>query len=114
MVGGQQGFDWADESREQPAAPNLPRAAALAGGLSELARQRIYLGTSSWKYPGWRGQVYDPARYQYRGKFAAKRFEQTCLSEYATVFPTVCGDFAFYQFPSAATWERTFEQLPRG
>ena len=30
----------------------------------------------------------------------ARLFEQECLREYAETFPTVCGDFAFYQFPS--------------
>ena len=35
-----------------------------------------------------------------RGRFSKKLFEETCLSEYAQVFPAVCGDFAFYQFPS--------------
>ena len=31
--------------------------------------------------------------------FRRKRFEAECLREYAETFPTVCGDFAFYQFP---------------
>ena len=47
-----------------------------------------------------------------RGKFSKKRFEDNCLSEYATVFPAVCGDFAFYQFPSDAMWSRLFTQTP--
>jgi uncharacterized protein YecE (DUF72 family) len=72
----------------------------------------VYVGTSSWKYPGWLGQVYSPARYEARGRFSERKFNQECLAEYASVFPTVCGDFAFYQFPSAATWERIFRQLP--
>jgi hypothetical protein len=24
-----------------------------------LAAQRVYIGTSSWKYPGWCGMIYD-------------------------------------------------------
>ena len=28
-------------------------------------------------------------------------------------FPTVCGDFAFYQFPTEDYWERLFGQTPR-
>jgi hypothetical protein len=28
----------------------------------ELARGGIYIGTSSWKYPGWCGQLYDEQR----------------------------------------------------
>jgi hypothetical protein len=38
--------------------------------------------------------------YLKRGKFSRKKFDETCLADYAETFPTVCGDFAFYQFPS--------------
>jgi uncharacterized protein YecE (DUF72 family) len=106
-------FGWTDEPpapTAEPAAP--PRAAHLQRRLRELARHDIFVGTSSWKYPGWLGQVYTPARYQSRGRLAQKKFEQECLTEYASVFPTVCGDFAFYQFPTAELWERTFAQVP--
>ena len=41
------------------------------------------------KYAGWRGMLYDEARYAYRGKFAESRFEKNCLTEYAEVFKTV-------------------------
>ena len=64
MAGEQQGFGWVDKPTDSSAEHKPPRAAALAGRLGELAEQRIYLGTSSWKYPGWCGQIYDPARYQ--------------------------------------------------
>jgi len=50
----------------------------------------------------------------FRGKLSRRRFEQTCLAEYATIFPTVGGDFSFYQFPSAETWRGLFSQLPDG
>jgi uncharacterized protein YecE (DUF72 family) len=49
-----------------------------------------------------------------RGRFSERKFNDQCLSEYAHVFPTVCGDFAFYQFPSKETWERIFAQVPAG
>src|SRR5438046_682408 len=65
-----------------------------------LASQGVYIGTSSWKYDGWFGQLYSPARYEYRGKVAKTRFERNCLSEYAEVFKTVCVDAAYYSFPS--------------
>lgn len=80
--------------------------------LSELARRGIFIGTSSWKYEGWLGQMYTPERYQTRGRFSRKRFEAECLREYAETFPTVCGDFAFYQFPSPAFWEKLFAAAP--
>jgi uncharacterized protein YecE (DUF72 family) len=80
--------------------------------LNELARRRIYLGCSSWKYAGWIDQIYSRSRYQTRGRFSKKLFEETCLSEYSTVFPTVCGDFSFYQFPPEAFWAKLFRQTP--
>jgi uncharacterized protein YecE (DUF72 family) len=64
-----------------------------------LAARGVFLGTSSWKYEGWFGQLYTPARYEYRGKVAKTRFERDCLAEYAAVFKTVCVDAAYYDFP---------------
>ena len=49
-----------------------------------------------------------------KGRFSKKLFEASCLREYAETFPTVCGDFAFYQFPTAEFWERLFTQTPAG
>ena len=80
--------------------------------LSALAQRHIFIGGSSWKYEGWLGQIYSRSRYQVRGRFSKKLFEDTCLSEYASVFPTVCGDFAFYQFPTDAFWAKLFRQTP--
>jgi uncharacterized protein YecE (DUF72 family) len=74
----------------------------------------VYIGGSSWKYEGWLDQIYSRSRYQVRGRFSKKLFEDTCLSEYATIFPAVCGDFAFYQFPSDALWSKLFRQTPAG
>jgi hypothetical protein len=37
---------------------------------ASLVAQGIYVGTSSWKYPGWCGMLYDRTRYEYRGEFA--------------------------------------------
>ena len=92
----------------------LPGIAPLARRLGDLARRGVFIGTSSWKYPGWLGKVYDPARYATRGKIAKTRFDRGCLEEYARVFPAVGGDFSFYRFPSDAQWERLFEQVPEG
>jgi uncharacterized protein YecE (DUF72 family) len=86
--------------------------AGLARRLSRLAEQGIFVGTSSWKYAGWRGQLYDEARYVYRGKFSESRFERLCLSEYAEVFKTVCVDAAYYQFPSTASVNEWMDQVP--
>ncbi len=84
----------------------------LAARLRDLAAANIFVGTSSWKYPGWIGQVYTRERYLSRGCFSPKLFEATCLREYAETFPAVCGDFSFYQFPSPEYWRRLFGSAP--
>lgn len=87
---------------------------ALARRLRALADERILIGTSSWKYEGWLGQIYDRERYITRGKFSKSRFEAECLGEYGEIFPTVCGDFAFYQFPPPVFWQKLFTTAPPG
>ena len=63
----------------------------LKRAVAALAERGVFIGTSSWKYPGWRGQLYDKSRYVWRGRFAESRFERLCLAEYAGVFKTVNG-----------------------
>jgi uncharacterized protein YecE (DUF72 family) len=84
----------------------------LGQKLAALASRNILVGTSSWKYEGWLGQIYSPERYTTRGKFSQKRFQAECLGEYAANFPIVCGDFSFYQFPSEEYWRRLFSSAP--
>ena len=91
--------------------PSFDRA-ALAGRLRSLANANIWIGTSSWKYPGWLDQIYTRDRYLTRGKFSKSRFESECLAEYAETFPIVCGDFSFYQFPSPEYWRKLFASAP--
>lgn len=79
---------------------------------AELAARGVFIGTSSRKYEGWRGQLYDDARYDYRGKFAPTRFERVCLAEYVEVFKTGCVDAAFYTFPRRENLEGLADQLP--
>lgn len=88
--------------------------AALSKDLRTLSQQEIWIGTSSWKYPGWLDQIYTRERYHSRGKFSQKRFEAECLAEYAETFPIVCGDFSFYQFPSPEYWKKLFASAPPG
>ena len=80
--------------------------------LSRLAERGVLLGTSSWKYPGWRGQLYSHDRYVWRGRFSETRFDRQCLAEYAEVFKTVCVDAAYYKFPDRAYLERLVSQVP--
>jgi len=67
----------------------------LAPRATDLAAEGVYIGTSSWKYPGWLDQIYDSQCYEYRGKFALTLFNLECLWEYAEVFKTVCVDAAY-------------------
>lgn len=79
----------------------------LGSRLRALAEAGVYIGTSSWKYSGWLGDVYTRDRYIYRGRFSKARFERLCLSEYAQTFRTVCVDAAYYTFPN----ERSLREL---
>ena len=86
----------------------------LRPALEGLAKMGIFLGTSSWKYPGWIGQLYEPDRYLYRNRIAKSRFEKQCLSEYAEVFSSVCLDSSFYRFPDQQYLQGITEQVPAG
>jgi uncharacterized protein YecE (DUF72 family) len=77
-----------------------------------LAARGVRIGTSSWKYPGWRGQFYDESRYLTRGRFSEARFERDCLAEYAEVFKTVCVDAAYYTFPRPDYLSKLAAQVP--
>ena len=41
--------------------------------IATLAQKNVFLGTSSWKYPGWRGLVYQ------QDYASEKEFKQKCL-----------------------------------
>jgi uncharacterized protein YecE (DUF72 family) len=85
---------------------------AIRARAAELAAKGVFIGTSSWKYEGWLGQLYTPARYEYRGKVAKTRFQRDCLSEYAEVFKTVCVDAAYYDFPRREYLQAMAGQVP--
>lgn len=80
--------------------------------LAELAAKSVYIGTSSWKYEGWFGQLYTPERYEFRGKVARTRFQRHCLGEYAEVLKTVCVDAAYYDFPRREYLQGLADQVP--
>jgi len=76
--------------------------------LRRWASKRIYFGSSSWKYPGWSGIVYNR-------RYPSKRvFDQECIAEYSEVFPTVCADFALYDFPDPKKMERIYDSTTDG
>lgn len=88
--------------------------AHLREPLSELRNSDVFIGTSSWKYPGWCGQVYTESSYVTRNKFSEAKFERECLTEFADVFPTVCVDAGYYTFPSVKYLEGLASQVPEG
>ena len=72
--------------------------------LKRWASRGIYFGSSSWKYPGWTGMVYTRS-------YPSKRvFDRECLAEYSEIFPTVCADFALYDFPDAEKMQVIHDQ----
>ena len=97
------------------AAPERPeRWHRLRAGVARLADQGVLIGTSSWKYPGWLGWLYERDRYLTRGRFSEARFERECLAEYATVFPTVSVDAGYYAFPTRDGARALATQVPDG
>lgn len=72
----------------------------------------VRLGTSSWAYEGWKGQVYKQA-------YSKNRFAKDCLKEYAAyehggmrLFRTVGVDHSFYRPPTASQWNDYAGQIP--
>jgi uncharacterized protein YecE (DUF72 family) len=94
----------------------------MAFSLADLARAtrtlatdaNFYLGTSSWKYEGWIGQIYDEQRYLRRGRFSQKRFDTECLGEYAETFLSVCVDAGYYRFPTERYLTGLAANVPEG
>jgi len=84
----------------------------LAARLRALAARGVYLGTSSWKYPGWFGIIYERDRYVWRGRFSEARFERNCLSEFAQTFPAVSVDASYYQFFKSEALAELTDQVP--
>ncbi len=95
-----------------PAAFRSERWQRLRAAVQKLAAAGVYVGTSSWKYPGWLGWLYIPERYHTRGKFSEAKFDRECLAEYAEVFKTVCFDGGYYAFPTEASMDRVYAQVP--
>lgn len=74
--------------------------------LADLLSHGIYIGTSSWKYPGWKGRVY-------RKDYPSERaFAENSLEEYAEHYPAVGVDHTYYAWPNPTTFRKYVEQTP--
>lgn len=89
-----------------------PLRSKLREGTGRLAKEGVFLGTSSWKYEGWIDLLYTRSRYTWKGRFSQKRFNDDCLAEYAETFPSVSVDASFYQFPSEKQLTSWADKVP--
>jgi uncharacterized protein YecE (DUF72 family) len=103
-----------DELPLFPAPARAERWERLRTAVTRLATQGVFIGTSSWKYPGWLGWLYERERYLTRGRFSEARFDRECLREYAEVFPTVSVDAGYYTFPTPEGLAKLRALVPAG
>jgi uncharacterized protein YecE (DUF72 family) len=90
--------------------PPAVGAAAVSSAMVTLARylpRQIYLGTSSWTFPGWQGLVYDRAA-------SASVLARHGLAAYAQhpLLRTVCVDRTFYAPLPAADYATYASAVP--
>ena len=75
--------------------------------LAERLSPRVWLGTSSWSYPGWQGSVWE-------GRHGESNLARNGLSAYARhpLLRAVSIDRGFYQSLTASQYERYAQQVP--
>ncbi len=74
--------------------------------LFRLAAQGVFVGTSSWKYRGWEGMIY-------QGGYASEaQFQRVSLREYTSYFPTVGVDFTYFAWPLKEMMAYLLESTP--
>ncbi|MCB1234844.1 MAG: DUF72 domain-containing protein [Verrucomicrobiae bacterium] len=87
----------------------------IAPLLARLAEDHnVFLGTSSWRFRGWCGTLYDEDRYLWGTHFSRRRFNDRCLEEYAAVFRTVEVDSTYYALPKIDRLLAMADQAPEG
>lgn len=93
-----------------PAATLPPQHRALADRLHRRWQGRLHLGTSSWHFPGWAGQVWAEAC----RRWPASRLSQAGLTAYGQhpLLRTVSLDRAFYRPLSIDEYRRLADQVP--
>lgn len=103
----------APAKRRAPDGPVQPaevggEVAALAAALRRRFGDRLYLGTSSWSFPGWAGLVWAP------GAFSESGLSRHGLAAYGRhpLLRTVSLDRTFYRAVDAGTYARLARQVP--
>ncbi len=102
MIGFQDSFFF--ESNTPP--PLLEKYPFFRKRIQALHHCGIYLGTSSWKFPGWKDLVYN------RHYASELQFQKNCLEEYTELFTSVGVDFTFYNWPQPNTIESLLPMVP--
>lgn len=74
--------------------------------IAGLRKRQIYIGTSSWKYEGWKGSVYQ------RPYRSDKQFNEECLEEFAEHYSAVGVDHTFYAWPTQKGFAKYLAQTP--
>lgn len=98
----QEAFDFLARPRTGP----VPKPPFDPRNLFHLAARGVYLGTSSWKYRGWEGMIY-------QGGYASEaQFQRASLREYTSYFPCVGVDFTYYAWPVADMMAYLVESTP--
>ncbi len=75
--------------------------------VTKLLKKRLYIGTSSWKYLGWKKIVY---KNPYTSE---KQFNDQCLMEYAQNYPCVGVDHTYYSWPTTPLMKKYSVQTPQ-
>lgn len=74
--------------------------------INKLSTQSIFIGTSSWKYEGWKGLIY------HKPYTSQKQFNEGTLHEYAEHFSAVGVDHTYYSWPNKGSLEKYFDETP--
>ena len=74
--------------------------------IAKYLPRQWYFGTSSWKYEGWNGLVYQ------RNYSSEKQFQDSCLQEYGDSYSCVGVDHTYYSWPSSKGFDKYIHQTP--
>jgi uncharacterized protein YecE (DUF72 family) len=105
-----QSVDW--RAIDLLTAPEAPDELIALGEAVAGLPARVYLGTSSWTFPGWAGRVYNPRAA--KSPALEKRLAAWGLGAYARypLFQTVGVDRTFYGPVSIEQWQTYTAQVP--